>query len=411
MALVNLFDRKNTVLWLILFINIALNFGSCDSEEIICSLKNSSDCYPRIFKPTEDWQTIKEGQEIPPGLHVRLNIDTLEKEAKFIDPMENQQDNTNSALVIGESKEQGNMEALQQENIEALQKKKGGKKPKVSQEDLQSFKNCAENIKYHSESSSKKELTNSLDGLAELSHDVEIGALIIKDGMLFDKLLLLASKDGSNDGMYASRIYGIIAASLRNNEGAIANYLSKMSPETDKRLFENLTSRIPNITKNRILGVVLALIIDESYRKQYFIPLSSLGLDTLIEVFPTLDDSSQTRVINILNDLGLTGHSSEKGAPVAFSFFLQDFLRENQCASSAQFKTYYEMLCRLHSDDKSVKASKEFMQWLSDEAMNRRKGKRDSKSVDRSFDDYIIETRHTVFGNPNALRKSMADEL
>lgn len=411
MALVNLFDTRSIVLWLLLIINVAVNFGSCDSEEIICSLKNSSDCYPRIFRPTEDWQTIKEGQEIPPGLHVRLNIETLEKEAKFIDPMETDQDNTNSALVVGEPQEEENIESLQQENIEALQKKKGSKKPKVSQEDLQSFNNCAENIKYLSEDLSKEELMNSLDGLSELSHDVEIGVLIMKDGALFDRLLSLASKDKSSEGMYASRIYGIIAASLRNNEGAIANYISRMSPETDKKLFEKLTSTIPNFTKNRIFGVILALLINESYRKQFFVPLSSLGLDTLIKVFPTLDDSSQTRVVNILNDLELTGHDAEEKAPVTFSFFLQDFLRKEHCASPAQFKTYYETLCRLHSRDKSMKPSKEFMQWLSDEAMNRKKEKRDSKSTDPSFDDYLLETRHTIFGNPNALRKSMADEL
>ena len=38
-----------------------------------------------VFKPTADWQTIQPGQGIPPGLHVRMNLQTGQKEAKFMD--------------------------------------------------------------------------------------------------------------------------------------------------------------------------------------------------------------------------------------------------------------------------------------------------------------------------------------
>ncbi|XP_068745321.1 nucleotide exchange factor SIL1-like [Montipora capricornis] len=38
-----------------------------------------------IFQPTADWQTIQPGQGIPPGLHVRMNLQTGKKEAKLMD--------------------------------------------------------------------------------------------------------------------------------------------------------------------------------------------------------------------------------------------------------------------------------------------------------------------------------------
>ncbi|XP_068710184.1 nucleotide exchange factor SIL1-like [Montipora foliosa] len=38
-----------------------------------------------IFEPTADWQTIQPGQGIPPGLHVRMNLQTGKKEAKLMD--------------------------------------------------------------------------------------------------------------------------------------------------------------------------------------------------------------------------------------------------------------------------------------------------------------------------------------
>lgn len=38
-----------------------------------------------VFVPTEEWQTVKKGQSIPSGLHVRLNLETGEREAKLLD--------------------------------------------------------------------------------------------------------------------------------------------------------------------------------------------------------------------------------------------------------------------------------------------------------------------------------------
>lgn len=38
-----------------------------------------------VFKPTSEWQTVLEGQAIPAGLHVRMNLATGHKEAKLLD--------------------------------------------------------------------------------------------------------------------------------------------------------------------------------------------------------------------------------------------------------------------------------------------------------------------------------------
>lgn len=38
-----------------------------------------------VFQPTSDWQAIRLGQGIPAGLHVRMNLQTGEKEAKLMD--------------------------------------------------------------------------------------------------------------------------------------------------------------------------------------------------------------------------------------------------------------------------------------------------------------------------------------
>jgi len=41
------------------------------------------------FVATNEWKPIKEGQAIPKGLHVRLNLETGQKEAKLMDNGEN----------------------------------------------------------------------------------------------------------------------------------------------------------------------------------------------------------------------------------------------------------------------------------------------------------------------------------
>ena len=37
-----------------------------------------------VFIPTTEWQVVKEGQSIPKGLHVRMNLQTGLKEAKLM---------------------------------------------------------------------------------------------------------------------------------------------------------------------------------------------------------------------------------------------------------------------------------------------------------------------------------------
>ncbi|KAK1638404.1 nucleotide exchange factor SIL1 [Colletotrichum phormii] len=56
--------------------------------ELICHTDNPSECYPKIFQPTEEFQLVHDDQELPHGLHVRLNINTGKKEAKINDPTE-----------------------------------------------------------------------------------------------------------------------------------------------------------------------------------------------------------------------------------------------------------------------------------------------------------------------------------
>jgi nucleotide exchange factor SIL1 len=53
------------------------------STSLICHTTDPRDCYPRIFQPTTEFQIVHDDQSLPPGLHIRLNWATGQKEAKI----------------------------------------------------------------------------------------------------------------------------------------------------------------------------------------------------------------------------------------------------------------------------------------------------------------------------------------
>lgn len=52
-----------------------------ESPKQICV--SETDCYPELFEPQGEFKIVREGQQLPPGLHIRLNFETGLKEAKL----------------------------------------------------------------------------------------------------------------------------------------------------------------------------------------------------------------------------------------------------------------------------------------------------------------------------------------
>lgn len=73
------------------------------------------------FKPTHQWQKIEEGQEIPKGLHVRINLKTGDKEAKYLDEKE-EKDGKKSLVSVPDLEEDS--EAVRKQDISSEELKK-----------------------------------------------------------------------------------------------------------------------------------------------------------------------------------------------------------------------------------------------------------------------------------------------
>ena len=58
------------------------------ANKLICHTNKAEECYYKIFRATEEFQEVREDQDLPTGLHVRMNIYTGQKEAKLYNPDE-----------------------------------------------------------------------------------------------------------------------------------------------------------------------------------------------------------------------------------------------------------------------------------------------------------------------------------
>ena len=79
--------KRNYSCWLLLVISF---YGYCEDDEV--TVTDEVEENTTIFIPTHQWQQILPGQAVPAGLHVRINLETGEKEAKLIEE-ENDTDN------------------------------------------------------------------------------------------------------------------------------------------------------------------------------------------------------------------------------------------------------------------------------------------------------------------------------
>jgi nucleotide exchange factor SIL1 len=205
-------------------------------KDLICSTTDPTDCYPRVFEPTEDFQIIKEGQDIPPGLHVRMDIYTGLREARLNIPMEGEEGAIEGTQEI--PIEQA-MVVIEQPDTEPEPKQPvmrdqvpinppvydtAGKippPPPSSGGEISTFQKAMLTVKMEA-----RAFDSALDDLQELAHDIYYGLEIAKDGPVLEKLVCLIVGSGS-ERMPARekgrdhKAASILASAIQNNPTAL----------------------------------------------------------------------------------------------------------------------------------------------------------------------------------------------
>ncbi|RYO87683.1 hypothetical protein DL763_006269 [Monosporascus cannonballus] len=200
-------------------------------RELICHTDNPAECYPKIFSPTDEFQIVHDDQDLPPGLHVQLDIQTGQKRARLNTPTE--ENPALQGLPVDRS-----VVVIDSESPPDTPRIPPGApeydlvgKVKEPQEKNEGFFRALETVKSHARNGEyvqSVQLSHALDELEELSHDIYYGLQIAEDTEVLQGLLcILTNRDKEqalakplterSDFLASS----IISSAVRNNRPAL----------------------------------------------------------------------------------------------------------------------------------------------------------------------------------------------
>ncbi|KAI1504371.1 hypothetical protein F5X99DRAFT_37332 [Biscogniauxia marginata] len=203
--------------------------------ELLCHTDNPAECYPKVFVATEEFQVVHDDQDLPPGLHVQLDVQTGQKQAKLYNPTEE-----NSAALEGLPVDQAVIvvDPGQQPNEPHIPAGAPAYEPigvvKEPREKNEGFAQAVQIVKeYLKQSDSARhdvpdEVLQALDTLEELSHDMYYGLQIAQDAEAVETLFcLLAKRDATQVQMWPVTARpdflasSVLAATVANNAPAL----------------------------------------------------------------------------------------------------------------------------------------------------------------------------------------------
>ncbi|TGJ85949.1 hypothetical protein E0Z10_g2832 [Xylaria hypoxylon] len=200
--------------------------------ELICHTDNPAECYPKVFSATEEFQIVHDDQHLPPGLHVQLDVQTGQKQAKLYNP-----DEENPALAGL---------PVHQDVIVVDAESPQDDKPRIPagaptyepvgmvkapREKNEEFSEALRTIKKSSKNQQSIK-TSALDGalqlLDDLSHDMYYGLQIAEDAEAVQSLFCLLFRKDEAEGeerSFAERseflTSSVLSATVGNNARAL----------------------------------------------------------------------------------------------------------------------------------------------------------------------------------------------
>ncbi|KAL8987789.1 MAG: hypothetical protein Q9169_008651, partial [Polycauliona sp. 2 TL-2023] len=277
------------------------------ATELICHTNHASECYPQIFQPTEKFQTVRDDQNLPPGLHVRINLATGVKEARLNIPEPDEDVDSSSLTIIDDSDLIGYRDSEEEEEAERpsehLQQDNSRQQPFVPpQYDVAEstlYSDISSEIKNHA-SQDQDDLLPALSNLEDLAHSYHWGLSLAQDSQLMHKLfqLLLPSNLSLEVRSLATLVFG---TAIHNNQAALTVALSHFYndewPEgpLEAVIMALLHEQSP-LLLNRMMFLLSSLCQDQTQLQAF---LDAGGVELLIKTYtadPTaVDDRDRLR--------------------------------------------------------------------------------------------------------------------
>lgn len=254
------------------------------STELICHTNHASECYPRTFQPTTRFQTVHDDQNLPPGLHIRMNLATGVKEAKLNEPDPDEGGHA-AGLVIIDDVPPGPPELQDQSKPQDF----------VPQHHMQHdssesslFASSVNDLKASPARSSTA--IPALVSLEDLAHSHHWGLTLARDSSLAHTLFRMLSQDASKSE-YSLEIRSaatlLLATAIHNNPPALTAALSHFYNDEwpngplEAVILALAHEQLPSLL-TRIVFLLSALCQDETQLWK-FIDAGGLGL--LAQVF------------------------------------------------------------------------------------------------------------------------------
>ncbi|KAL8920170.1 MAG: hypothetical protein Q9208_006416 [Pyrenodesmia sp. 3 TL-2023] len=257
------------------------------STDLICH--TNQECYPRIFQPTEQFQTIRDGQDLPPGLHVRMNLATGVKEARLNVPEPDDPDISSGLTIIDDSDLVG-FEPGEPADHSLVDQDASSQHPVRPLPDIiagsSSFPDIVNQVKEHGPQDPEQLLVPSLTDLEDLSHSYHWGLSLAKDGDLVRKLfqLFLPSTLSLEIRSLATLIFG---TAIRNHpaalNAALSHFYNDEWPEgpLEAVIIALLHEQAP-VLVNRMMFLLSSLCQDNAQLNRF---LEAGGIDVLIAIY------------------------------------------------------------------------------------------------------------------------------
>ncbi|KAG6022495.1 hypothetical protein E4U41_002244 [Claviceps citrina] len=224
-------------------------------SDLICHTSDPDECYPRVFQPTDEFQTVHDDQEIPKGLHVRLDMSTGKKEAKINVPDEI--DPSLEGLPVDRAMVVVEPEAQQQQDEQPGMIPKGApgyepvgkvKGPAHEHESGPFFEGLKMLKGAHGGAAGEPAFDDALEVLEDLAHDLYYGLKIAEDADAVRALVCLMSMQQEPEPhAEAVRVprdqqaAAILAGALQNNPTALRE-VTKAWPELSQAKCANTRS-------------------------------------------------------------------------------------------------------------------------------------------------------------------------
>lgn len=264
------------------------------TTDIICHTNRASECYPRTFQPTLNFQVVHDDQELPPGLHIRMNLATGVKEARLNEP-EHEEDQRATGLIlvddVDDDREPQGSPGLRDQSKPPPFALPPSRPPPFDPSEGSLFSSSIDVLKSSSGQGSETALS-ALSDLEDLAHSHHWGLTLARDRSVLHLLFNFLHPSNSHSAssvevQIRSATALLLATAIHNNPAALTATLSHFYNDEwptgplELVIMALIHDQLPSLL-TRMVFLLSALCQDETQLWQF---VEAGGLDILAKVF------------------------------------------------------------------------------------------------------------------------------